>query len=61
MSTSQLLHDKRAVVFGAGGSIGAAVATGLAAEGAECLYRGGLAQRCAGRSPYHSRQRGAFV
>jgi 3-oxoacyl-[acyl-carrier protein] reductase len=40
MSTSQLLHDKRAVVFGAGGSIGAAVATELAAEGAEVFLAG---------------------
>jgi len=35
MTTSSALRDKRAVVFGASGSIGSAVATELAAEGAE--------------------------
>src|SRR5438128_5342784 len=37
---SNLLHGKRAVVFGAGGSIGAAVAKELAAEGAEVFISG---------------------
>jgi 3-oxoacyl-[acyl-carrier protein] reductase len=40
MTTSWLLRDKRAVVFGAGGSIGSAVATELAAEGAEVVLAG---------------------
>src|SRR5262245_58031353 len=39
MTASWLLH-KRAVVFGAGGSIGAAVATELAREGAEVFLAG---------------------
>jgi 3-oxoacyl-[acyl-carrier protein] reductase len=43
MSRSGMLQDKRAVVFGGGGSIGAAVAQELATEGAEVFL--------AGRSP----------
>ena len=35
MSSSAILREKHAVVFGAGGSVGAAVAKELAAEGAE--------------------------
>src|SRR5262249_5047846 len=35
MNDLSLLHGKRAVVFGAGGSIGAAVARKFAAEGAQ--------------------------
>lgn len=34
MNDSPILNDKRAVVFGAGGSIGAAVARKFGAEGA---------------------------
>jgi NAD(P)-dependent dehydrogenase (short-subunit alcohol dehydrogenase family) len=37
---SRLLQDKNAVVFGAGGSIGAAAAKGLAAEGARVFLAG---------------------
>src|SRR5262245_38438285 len=37
---SKFLQEKRAVVFGAGGSIGAAVATEFAAEGAEVFLSG---------------------
>jgi NAD(P)-dependent dehydrogenase (short-subunit alcohol dehydrogenase family) len=40
MNDSPLLHDKRAVVFGAGGSIGAAVARKFAAEGAAVFLAG---------------------
>jgi 3-oxoacyl-[acyl-carrier protein] reductase len=40
MTGSLLLRDKRAVVFGGGGSIGAAVAKELAAEGAEVFLSG---------------------
>jgi NAD(P)-dependent dehydrogenase (short-subunit alcohol dehydrogenase family) len=40
MNSSQLLQGKRAVVFGAGGSVGAAVAKALAAEGAEVFLAG---------------------
>ncbi len=40
MSTSGMLQDKRAVVFGGGGSIGAAVAQELASEGAEVFLAG---------------------
>jgi NAD(P)-dependent dehydrogenase (short-subunit alcohol dehydrogenase family) len=40
MSTSQLLQGKCAVVFGAGGSIGAAVAKEFASEGAEVFLAG---------------------
>jgi 3-oxoacyl-[acyl-carrier protein] reductase len=40
MSNSQILHGKHAVVFGAGGSIGAAVAKEFAAEGAEVFLAG---------------------
>lgn len=40
MSTSMLLRGKRAVVFGGGGSIGAAVARELACEGAEVFLAG---------------------
>jgi len=40
MNDSPNLQDKRAVVFGAGGSIGAAVARKFAAEGAEVFLAG---------------------
>ena len=40
MNQSGLLHGKRALVFGAGGSIGAAVAKEFAAEGAEVYISG---------------------
>jgi 3-oxoacyl-[acyl-carrier protein] reductase len=40
MTSSQILHGKHAVVFGAGGSIGAAVAKEFAAEGAEVFLAG---------------------
>jgi NADP-dependent 3-hydroxy acid dehydrogenase YdfG len=40
MSNSQILLGKHAVVFGAGGSIGAAVAKEFAAEGAEVFLAG---------------------
>jgi NAD(P)-dependent dehydrogenase (short-subunit alcohol dehydrogenase family) len=40
MSETGSLRGKRAVVFGAGGSIGAAVATELASEGAEVFLSG---------------------
>src|SRR2546423_1652763 len=40
MATSLLLQDKRAVVFGGGGSIGAAVAKEFAAEVAELSLAG---------------------
>jgi NAD(P)-dependent dehydrogenase (short-subunit alcohol dehydrogenase family) len=40
MSTQLLLQGKRAVVFGAGGSIGAAVAREFACEGAEVFLAG---------------------
>jgi 3-oxoacyl-[acyl-carrier protein] reductase len=40
MPTSFMLQDKNAVVFGGGGSIGAAVARELAAEGAEVFLAG---------------------
>jgi 3-oxoacyl-[acyl-carrier protein] reductase len=40
MSSSQILQGKHAVVFGAGGSIGAAVAREFAAEGAEVFLAG---------------------
>ena len=40
MARSVLLQYKRAVVFGAGGSIGAAVAKELASEGAEVFLSG---------------------
>ncbi len=40
MSSSQVLVAKHAVVFGAGGSIGAAVAKEFAAEGAEVFLAG---------------------
>jgi len=40
MTTSSALRDKRAVVFGASGSIGSAVARELAAEGAEVFLAG---------------------
>ena len=40
MNDSSLLKDKRAVVFGAGGSIGAAVARKFGAEGAEVFLAG---------------------
>ena len=40
MNNSQLLHGKRALVFGAGGSVGAAVASEFAAEGAEVYLCG---------------------
>jgi 3-oxoacyl-[acyl-carrier protein] reductase len=40
MNDSSILKDKRAVVFGAGGSIGAAVARKFGAEGAEVFLAG---------------------
>lgn len=40
MSDSPILKDKRAVVFGAGGSIGATVARKFGAEGAEVFLAG---------------------
>ena len=40
MSSSPILKDKNAIVFGAGGSIGAAVAKEFAAEGAEVFLAG---------------------
>src|SRR5262249_1953356 len=40
MSASGILNGKRAVIFGAGGSIGAAVATECAAQGAEVFLAG---------------------
>jgi NAD(P)-dependent dehydrogenase (short-subunit alcohol dehydrogenase family) len=40
MTTSNLLQGKHAVVFGAGGSIGGAVASEFAAEGAEVFLAG---------------------
>jgi 3-oxoacyl-[acyl-carrier protein] reductase len=40
MNSSQLLEGKRAVVFGAGGSVGSAVAKEFAAEGAEVFLAG---------------------
>jgi NAD(P)-dependent dehydrogenase (short-subunit alcohol dehydrogenase family) len=40
MPTSYLLQEKRAVVFGGGGSIGAAVAREFASEGAEVFLAG---------------------
>ena len=40
MNSSQILKDKHAVVFGAGGSLGAAVAKEFAAEGAEVFLSG---------------------
>jgi NAD(P)-dependent dehydrogenase (short-subunit alcohol dehydrogenase family) len=40
MPNSRILQDKHAVVFGAGGSIGAAVAKEFAAEGAEVFLAG---------------------
>jgi 3-oxoacyl-[acyl-carrier protein] reductase len=40
MNSSRILQGKRAVVFGAGGSIGAAVAKEFAAEGAEVFLAG---------------------
>ena len=50
MSTSGMLQDKRAVVFGGGGSIGAAVAQELASEGAEVFLAGRVIhERGAGR------------
>jgi len=39
-SNARILHEKYAVVFGAGGSIGAAVAQEFAAEGAEVFLAG---------------------
>jgi len=40
MNDSPILKDKRAVVFGAGGSIGAAVARQFSADGAEVFLAG---------------------
>jgi NAD(P)-dependent dehydrogenase (short-subunit alcohol dehydrogenase family) len=40
MNNSRLLYGKRALVFGAGGSVGAAVASEFAAEGAEVYLCG---------------------
>jgi NAD(P)-dependent dehydrogenase (short-subunit alcohol dehydrogenase family) len=48
MTTSWSVRDKRAVVFGAGGSIGSAVATELATEGAE-VFLAGRTGPCRGR------------
>jgi NAD(P)-dependent dehydrogenase (short-subunit alcohol dehydrogenase family) len=45
MNNSQLLQGKRALVFGAGGSVGAAVAKEFAAEGAEVYLCGRNAKR----------------
>jgi NAD(P)-dependent dehydrogenase (short-subunit alcohol dehydrogenase family) len=45
MGNSGILHGKRAVIFGAGGSIGAAVAKEFAAEGAEVFLSGRTASR----------------
>ncbi|HEX6395481.1 MAG TPA: SDR family oxidoreductase [Acidimicrobiales bacterium] len=44
MSDSHILQGKRAVVFGAGGSIGAAVAKAFAVEGAEVFLSGRSAE-----------------
>jgi len=44
MPTSQILQGKHAVVFGAGGSLGAAVAKEFAAEGAEVFLAGRTAE-----------------
>ena len=44
MATSLWLQDKRSVVFGGGGSIGAAVATQFAADGAEVFLAGRTAE-----------------
>jgi len=40
MSSTSILQGKRAVIFGAGGSIGTAVAREFAAEGAEVFISG---------------------
>jgi NAD(P)-dependent dehydrogenase (short-subunit alcohol dehydrogenase family) len=40
MKSSQILQGKRAVVFGAGGSVGSAIAKEFAAEGAELFLSG---------------------
>jgi len=40
MSSSAILQGKHAVVFGAGGSVGAAVAQEFAAEGSEVFLAG---------------------
>jgi 3-oxoacyl-[acyl-carrier protein] reductase len=40
VNDSHMLQGKRAVIFGAGGSIGAAVASEFAAEGAEVFLAG---------------------
>jgi NAD(P)-dependent dehydrogenase (short-subunit alcohol dehydrogenase family) len=40
MNTNSILNGKNAVIFGAGGSIGAAVAKEFAAEGAEVFLAG---------------------
>jgi NADP-dependent 3-hydroxy acid dehydrogenase YdfG len=40
MGSSQLLHDKPAVVFGAGGSVGAAIAKEFADQAAEVFLAG---------------------
>src|SRR5262249_29838567 len=44
MSASLLLREKRGVVFGGGGSIGAAVAKQFASEGAEVFLAGRTAE-----------------
>jgi len=41
MNGTPILKGKHAVVFGAGGSIGAAVAKEFAAEGAEVFWQAG--------------------
>jgi NAD(P)-dependent dehydrogenase (short-subunit alcohol dehydrogenase family) len=60
MSNSKILTGKNAVVFGAGGTIGSAVAQEFASEGAEVL----LVDPCStgplgtDRKPFHSGERG---
>jgi NAD(P)-dependent dehydrogenase (short-subunit alcohol dehydrogenase family) len=48
MSNSSILHGKRAIVFGAGGSIGAAVAREFAAEGAHVFVASDRARMMTG-------------
>src|SRR5215831_14296623 len=45
MGNTEILNRKRAVIFGAGGSIGAAVAREFAAEGAEVFLSGRTASK----------------
>ena len=56
MPTSLMLQDKHAVVFGGGGSIGAAVARELATEGAE-VFLAGRTPTASRRSPSRSQLR----